>query len=226
MSALFPILAVIGFTPSYHAVHAGKATLHWAAHVHGAIMMGWLVLFFAQSLLAAKGNLKFHRKLGLAAAGFGVLVTLSLGAAMVRAILAFPPPVGAFEWDIVTFSAMAIPLFALQFGLAIALRRNVAVHKRLLFFATLLLIQAAVDRIHSLPWLDAAFFVRFLYLDALIIPLLVYDWLTVRRIHRATLWCGGALVSLQVAMIVGFGAPAVHQFWRNGSRLSSSPWWR
>lgn len=213
MAGLFPLLAMLGFTPSYVAVHAGKATLHWFAHLHGAIMTGWLVLFFAQSLLAAKGNLRFHRKLGISAAVFGVFVGLTTVVAVVRAVIAFPPPVEDFRWDIVTLSVAYVLLFGLFFGAGVGLRKDAAAHKRLLFFATLVLLQAAVDRMPWLPGLSAAYFVRFVYLDALLIPLFVYDFVTVRRVHRTTLWCGGLVVATQVALAGVVGSPAVHRFW-------------
>ena len=63
MAFLFPIIVVAGFTPSYQALADGSYQPHWFVHLHGAIMSSWLLAFFAQAALAAKGNLKFHRKL-------------------------------------------------------------------------------------------------------------------------------------------------------------------
>src|SRR5882762_1906527 len=73
MAILFPVIAAIGFTPSYQAMSAGTMTPHWVVHVHGALMTSWLLVFLAQAILAAKGNFKYHRRLGIFAVALGVL---------------------------------------------------------------------------------------------------------------------------------------------------------
>ena len=65
MACIFPILVVLGFTPDYQLISSGAVYVHWFLHVHGAIMTSWILVFLAQAVLAASGNLKFHRKLGL-----------------------------------------------------------------------------------------------------------------------------------------------------------------
>lgn len=215
MSGVFLLLAALGFGPSYQAVHAGKATLHWFAHVHGAIMGGWLMLFLVQSWLAAKGLLRFHRQLGISAAVFGVLVWITMGVALVRALLVFPPPVEDLNWDTVTLGVAIIFQFGLLFSAGIALRKNGALHKRLLLLATIVLLQAAIDRMPWLPGLTGAYWVRFAYLDALLIPLFVYDRLTLGRIHRGSLAGGAFFVAVQTMVAMNVGSPAVHQFWFN-----------
>ena len=89
MSVLFILMAIIGFTPSYQGVSNGSLKLHWFAHVHGAIMTSWLVLFLTQSLLAARNNLKYHRRLGQFGFGLGILVYPVMGIASVRGTVVF-----------------------------------------------------------------------------------------------------------------------------------------
>src|SRR5689334_21611950 len=71
---LFPVIAFIGFFPSYTAMNAGQFEIHWLAHVHGAMMSAWLLVYLTQAVLAAVGNLRYHKKLGLLAVGLGVLI--------------------------------------------------------------------------------------------------------------------------------------------------------
>ncbi len=215
MAILFPIMAVIGFTPSYQAVNSGQVQLHWFAHVHGAIMASWLLVFLTQSILAARGNLKFHRQLGLFSVALGIVVWLCMGTASIRARIAFPPPVEDFTWDIYLIELSAMNMFGLFFAWGILVRKKAAAHKRLLFFATLVLLQAAVDRTRFLPGLDAAIYVRFIYLDALIIPLLVYDLVTTKRVHKITMIGSSIIIIVQLAVTMTWGSPAWHQFWFN-----------
>jgi hypothetical protein len=58
----------------------------------------------------------------------------------------------------------------------------------------------------------ASFGAETLYLDALLIPLLIYDYLTLTRIHQST-WLGAICISLvQAGSVAGFESPAWHQF--------------
>lgn len=215
MAILFLIVALTGFIPSYQMMYSGQMKPHWFAHVHGAIMTSWLLVFFTQSFLAAKGNLKFHRRLGLFSVGLGVIVWLAMGTASIRGRIAYPPPVEDFTWDIMLIELSAMNLFGLFFTWAILVRKKAAAHKRLLFFATLVLLQAAIDRTRWLPGLDAAFYVRFIYLDVLIIPLLMYDLVTTRRIHKITMIGSMIIIIVQIAVTNTLGSRAWHQFWFN-----------
>jgi uncharacterized membrane protein YozB (DUF420 family) len=208
MASLFPIMAVIGFTPDYQAISAQGLEVYWFLHVHGAIMVSWLLVFLAQAILAAKGNLKFHRKLGPISVVLGALVFLSIGIAIVHAKIAYSPPVGDLDaWGILSQQLYGFILFGLLFTWGILARKNAAVHKRLLLLATLVLIQAAVDRIRFLPGINEALYVRFIYLDALLIPLFIYDLLTIRHIHKITMIGTACIIFFQLAVIMAWGSP-------------------
>jgi hypothetical protein len=107
-------------------------------------------------------------------------------------------------------------LFGLFFAWGMVVRKkDTTAHKRLLLLATIVILQPAIDRIRFLPGLDAAFFMRFLYLDLLLIPLLIYDWLTLKRIHKIT-WMGAICIGLvQAGNVIGYESRAWHQFWFN-----------
>jgi hypothetical protein len=217
MSFLFLIISVVGFVPSYQAMYNGarRFPIHWFAHVHGALMSAWLLVFITQSLLAEKGNLKVHRQLGLFSVGLGVIIWITMWIASARALIGFNPQVGHFLFDVLTIQFYGIVLFGLFFPWGIAARKHGASHKRLLFLATLVLMQAPIDRMHWLPGLHAALYIRFFYLDVLLILLFIYDWLTLKRIHKVT-WIGTLLyVTAQVAVTMTWGSLAWHKFWFN-----------
>ena len=211
MAALFPIIAATGFIPDYVLMSRGAFHAHWFAHVHGAIMTSWLLIFLTQAILAAKGNLNYHRKLGLFSVGLGVIVWLSAIAADVRARIATSPPAGDDSWDVLLIGIYASTLFALFFSWGILARKNAAVHKRLLLLATMVILQAAVDRTRWLPGIGAAIYVRFIYLDFLLIPLFIYDLLTVKRIHKITLIATAFLITFQLAVTLTVGSPVWHK---------------
>lgn len=209
MASLFPVLVVIGFTPDYQMISAGGLEVYWFLHVHGAIMVSWLLVFLAQAILAAKGNLRFHRKLGLISVVLGVIVFLSIGIATVHAKIAYSPPLGDDDaWGILSLQLYGFLLFGLLFTWGILARKNAAAHKRLLLLATVILMQAAVDRIRFLPGLGAALYIRFIYLDALLIPLFIYDLLTLKHIHKITMIGIACIVFLQFAVTLAWGSPA------------------
>jgi hypothetical protein len=213
MACLFPILVVIGFTPDYQLINSGAINVHWFLHVHGAIMTSWLLVFLAQAVLAAKGNFQFHRKLGLISVVLGLIVLLSIAIAIIRAKITYSPPVGDDDaWGILSLQSYGFALFGLFFTWGILARKNAAVHKRLLLLATLILMQAAMDRIRFLPGLYMALYIRFIYLDILLIPLFIYDFFTLRRLHKMTMTGVVCIVALQFSVTMAWGSPAWNKF--------------
>jgi len=73
------------------------------------------------------------------------------------------------------------------------------------------LMSAGVDRLFWLPGLGSAFFVRFLYLDALLLPLIAYDLITALKIQRIT-WIGFTCLAFSQVVAVGAAvSPAWHR---------------
>ncbi|MPR37204.1 hypothetical protein [Salmonirosea aquatica] len=213
MAILFPILAALGFIPDYQMFAQENIKLHWFLHVHGLIMTAWLGIFLALTLLVAKDNVKRHRQLGQTGFVFGILVWLSLLGITVRALIVNNPPEPGGQFDILFIQLYLLVLFGIFFAWGILVRKQAAAHKRLLLLATLIVIQAGIDRIRFLPGLQTAVFVRFIYLDILLIPLFIYDWLSLRRFHLIT-WVGTLLIVIfQTSITLSWGSPGWHHFW-------------
>lgn len=206
MACLFPVLVSLGFVPSYMMAYSGAMHLHWFAHVHGIIMTSWLLLFLTQSILVAKRNFQFHRKLGMLAVAIGILVWLSMIIASVRARLEYYIPVADDSWDILLVELYASSLFALFFTWGIMARKNAAAHKRMLLLSTIILMTAAIDRI--LPHMLA----RFVFLDLLLVPLIVYDLVTLKQVHKITAIGAGSLIVIQLIVSIAWGTPTWHRF--------------
>jgi hypothetical protein len=189
----FLIVALAGFVDSYQNLEKRKFQLHWFAHVHGVLMAGWLLVFLTQAILVANGRLRIHRRLGQFSVVLGILVWISMGVLSYLVLSMHNPPVDHFLFDVLIIQVYLMMLFGLVFGWGILLRKKAAPHKRLLLLATLILIQAAIDRIHWLPWLHDGLSIRFFYMDAFFISLFIYDLITLKRIHKIA-WIGASTV--------------------------------
>jgi hypothetical protein len=163
-------------------------------HVHSAVFVTWLVAFTAQILLVRAGNQALHRRLGGAMAfGVGVLAIVGPLTAYTIHNLNFGTP----RSDPAFFSVQLGDMIGFV-GLSVAaivLRKQAAVHKRLMLLAILQLSTAGFAR-----WLGGAigaaypfghwgqsFWATFLTLhltnDVLALGIGVYDRLTRGRVH-------------------------------------------
>ena len=179
MAGLFPIIAVLGFTSGYQAIHQGSLHVHLVVHIDGALIISWL-LFFLKAILAAKGNFKFYRSLGLSSVLLGVIVWISMWMISIHVLIANHPPVESFLFDLILMKLYAIITFASCFSWGMLIRKkDSTAHKRLLFLATVVLLQTAIERMHWLPMFGLDYqFIFFIYPDMLLIPLFIYDLLT------------------------------------------------
>jgi len=215
MASTFIILTLMGFGFDYLIISTQGFTVHWFSQLHGLIMASWLLIMLTQTILAAKGNFKLHQQLGFFSIGLAILVWLTMCIVTVRPIIANSPPVFTLDgtWDIMLISLCQIILFPLFFIWGILVRKKAVMHKRLLLFSTLVLLQAAVDRIIFLPGLQDATFARFLYLDIiLIVPLFIYDFVTIKRFHKITIAGATIIIIAQAAIITAWGTPVWHKF--------------
>lgn len=218
MAILFPIIVFFGFFPSFQSLNEGTLEVHWLTHIHSVVMTSWILLYLTQTILAATGNLKLHRRLGMLSVVLGVLVFLVMAMVSFNIIVVNHPPQGSFLFDLLLTDFYEMLCFASFFTWGMRLRKkNPSSHKRLLTLSTFVLLTAAVDRIqrtYSFPslGLDYPAF-SFIYLNILLIPLFLYDWTTLRRIHRIT-WIGTAVVILfQIAVSTVYGSPSWNKFW-------------
>jgi hypothetical protein len=216
LGVIFVATASAGFAPSYRAYAAGTRDIHWFAHVHGALMSAWLAVFVVQASLVAAGAVRLHRLLGLAGAALGATIWLSMCIASVRVRVALDPPLDSFLWDVWLRELALSTIFLTFFVAAILKRRDPATHKRLMTLATVVLLQAAIDRLPVLRELTTySLHFRWLYvgcLYALLAPLVAFDLATLGRLHRATL-AGLSITLAGFAVVIAVtGRPWWHEF--------------
>ena len=209
MVAIFA-LVVWGFAPSFYlrgfltppASYIDRPDwMRWAFIVHGVLATLWLVLFATQTVLIGRKQLRLHKSIGRS------VFPLYFAIIAVGFVVGFLGARYGFHnvpFDSVTFSALpwlVIIVFALLGWAALNERRDPQRHKRLMLLATIAIADAGVARVtffhgYLPPWMSATVL--------LLIPLLIWDLATLRRIHRTTVM-GGLLVASALLLAVPIG---------------------
>ena len=183
--------------------------------LHGAAFAAWVLLLVVQPTLVATGRVDLHRAVGRAGAALAaVMVVLGLVGALIAARRAtgfVGIPIPGVQFLIIPFGDML--LFGSFVGLAIARRDDPQVHKRLMLLGTLNLMAAAIAR-WPFAIVQGGPPVFFGITDAFLIPLILWDLVTRRRLHPVTLWGGLLIVVSQPLRLVLSGTEAWTGFGR------------
>lgn len=187
-AALATALVLTGFSRTFFLpLAAGKFHAPWFVYAHGALFLTWITLLCVQATLVLTRRGALHRRLGLVAVG---LIPLMVVSAIVVASWATARDFRAGGGDaVISFyygELIDVLMFAAFATAAVLCRRRPAFHRRLILFATLAILGAAVGRV---PLLGA--YVSFVTLG-FTLALLAHDLLTVGRLHPVTVY--GSLV--------------------------------
>jgi hypothetical protein len=203
-SVLLLATVVGGFAPTYFLRGLGESgplgtLLHW----HGAIFTAWMLLFVAQSWLIAGGRVGLHRQLGAFGAVLAVAMTvLGVAVSLAQARRGAGAPT-AEQLAFLTVPLAAIAVFALNVAGAVWWRRNPATHKRLMFIATVAMLDPAIARM-PFAFLGWHPLISSTCADLFWVALAVFDLARLRRVHRATLGGGILLCASQpLALFLG-----------------------
>ena len=231
MAASYIVITLVGFIPdSVGMVAAAKAgkipPFPIVLHVHAALMGSFLLLMLAQTTLVATGRTDLHRRLGrvgMVLIPLLVLVGLVLVPTIYHSVWypaqSAPSPARA-ELQQLVRHLDNIMLFQLRIGLVFpfliflglrARTRDYAFHKRMMILATAVPMPAAVDRMAWLPTtLPVSPLAPDLYILAIISPMLVWDLVRTRKIHRAYLVAFGAYVVVSIALYAAWNTAWWH----------------
>ena len=192
MALFMMAVIVIGFAPSFYLrglVHYPRPnpTLPPFVMLHGLMFTTWLLLFIAQTQLVARGRRDLHIKLGVASMVLGVALipTMYLAAVWGVARANQAPFTDPFNWTIVPLDGI-IP-FALMLWLGWARRRQAQWHKRAMLVAALMIMHPGVGRIPIGTPTLAVHAIGCILSLAMFVPLILWDWRTLGRLHPATL---------------------------------------
>jgi len=148
---LFPLIMVIGFARSYYLKFLFDAPPlpSMLAHLHGAVMTAWILLFTTQIWLVSSRRVKLHMKLGYASIALAVLIVVTGYFTAVNAARRIGLDTEVNGMPAVSF--LIIPLadlvtFSLYYGAAVMLRKKAADHKRLMLLTAINFLPPSLGR--------------------------------------------------------------------------------
>jgi hypothetical protein len=77
VSLLIVAIVLAGFAPSFIRMAVDAQPRPWFLHVHAAVYLGWLALLVFQTVLAARGKIALHRRVGTVGIAYGALVWIT-----------------------------------------------------------------------------------------------------------------------------------------------------
>lgn len=234
--ALFAIV-LLGFTPSlFFRVAFDTPPIPLYLHLHGAILTGWFVLLIVQAWLIRGNNPKLHRKLGYFTAAYGFVVLigglvatfnvvsrdLGHGITLDMDMSEIDPALGSgisyltFISGVVWANIVSVSTFAILLGSAIVVRANTTAHKRLILVATVSILGPALARISRLELLggEQGPFIP-LALLTLLAAIMIFDFVTLRKVHKASLIAIVFAITLSVVGTMISGSEFGQEFARN-----------
>lgn len=194
-AALLAALIVAGFYPPVIGpLLQGENYMSPVARVHAVVFFTWVVFLMVQIALVGARKVRWHRTLGV----FGALLAVAM---VVMGVLA---SLGLLKRGIEAGSAesamafmmtplLEITIFAVLATCAIALRRRVEWHRRLMLVASVGLAYAGTGRLFE-PFDPAGGWIA-VGNDLLIVLLMLQDRLTRGAVHPAY-WIGLAVLLL------------------------------
>lgn len=205
MSIAVAITVFAGFAPTFFLrPRFTSAPLMPLLQVHGVVFTSWIALFITQTVLVARHRVDVHRRLGIAGGALAVLMILiGISTAVIRASQGATPPGGPPPLVFLTVPLGDMLVFSLLVSAGFYFRRRPDVHKRLMMLATISILAAAVAR---LPFaiMQAGPPAFFGLTDIFIVACVLYDLITLRRIHRATALAGLLIVVSQpLRLLIG-----------------------
>ena len=203
MSVAFALSVFIGFAPTYFLKgFFDGPPLSPLVHLHGLVFTGWIVLFLTQTVLVAGRRIDLHRRVGRAGMLLaGIIPILGLTTAIDSGRRNFAAnPVEALTFLVLPFGDVLV--FVTLAGAGLYYRRTPETHKRLMLLATIGILDAAVAR-WPLEIIQTSSIAFFVLTDLFMLPGLIYDLLSRRRVHPAYFWgCLFILISQPLRMTI------------------------
>jgi hypothetical protein len=202
-------IVAIGFAPTFYARGADLPPLPAVLVVHGLTFTAWIALFIAQTALVAADRRAWHRALGAFGAALAVLVVVTGAAASLDSLRRGAAPIPGMD----PRPFFAIPVhdvvaFAVLVTAALALRKDLQMHKRLMVVTTISLLAAAIARFPIAAMMKFGPPLFYGLQDLLIVACMLYDRVFHGRVHRAYWWGLGFMLLSQVLFLAIAGTPA------------------
>lgn len=205
---LITVMAVVLVSGFVVQLGAGRSSFNAPVivHVHALMFMGWVGIVVAQVWLAASGNRKAHRQVGMLAAVWAVVLlvagTLVTSAAVQtgRTPFFFQPQHFIIANPLTLYASIGL------LGAALLLRHHPDWHMRLQVGSFALLMGPGFGRLLPMP-IMTPYAHEIAALVALVFPLagMLHDWRAHGRVHPAWLWGIAVLAGITLlSRAVGF----------------------
>jgi hypothetical protein len=201
MAVVALIVVLVGFARSYFLVGLFRARLpNLLVHIHGAAFTLWIILFITQISLVTAHRVDLHGRLGLL--GFVlaiVMIVLGTLTASDRLARHVAHPVTDTVEEVRAFYTVPLAdiwMFSTFVYFGYRNRFQPAVHKRLMWFSTLSLLDAGFDRwsiFDPYPLWE----VNLICFVPLVLATLIYDRCSTGAIQRVTIWSAAFLLATQ-----------------------------
>ena len=184
-------------------------------HVHGAIMLAWVIALVTQVFLIARKQPVWHRQLGWTALTLAVLVlvmgTSATWRAAVREVTGHTED-APIQLTVLGLEMTQMALFAAFASLGFFWRRRPAYHKRMMIMATAVMLPNPIVRILGALHVGSINNTTVLIVDALILAVVVADAARRRHLHPAFgSGAAAAIGGIQAALVLAPSA-AWHAF--------------
>jgi hypothetical protein len=183
MTLLALSIVIAGFAPTYYLkLWFGTPELKLSVHVHSILATAWCALLVTQSLLIRRGHYDWHRILGFS----GLVIAALMVITGYMVIIGKPRPSVVSRAFIFT-PMLSLLLFSVFVAAAVHYRRDAAMHKRLMYLSLLFIVGAAMTRLMRHVGLSPHLhFHHYIVYLTLFLPLVIYDLVRLRKLHRAT----------------------------------------
>ena len=191
-SALLLALTLLGFSDNLFTDIGQPSNADPKFVAHGLFCLAWMTLLAVQANLVGRGHIRLHGALGVAGTVVAIGVVLSTLWVFVAVWKGWEamPIVGKAN-------RILLPGYALLVLLGFLNRRHPDRHKRLMFIASLYMMEPVLSRAFdpfepllvrfSDSQIDAGWWVFFVLMwNALFLSLMAYDWTLSGRIHAVT----------------------------------------
>ncbi len=202
-SCLALVITFVGFFKTFILPFArGSFSAPAVVYVHGGLLFLWTALLVMQSLLIQKRKVHLHRRLGFVSLGLVPCVmisTMAVGVYVLKRDLALGGGQVAISSLIGAFTSPLI--FAGLVAAAIVYRRRPEFHKRLMLLAMIAIIWPTFFRFrHYFPSVAHPEVVFAVILpDCMLLVAMLWEKLTIGRVHVVYLTVGSALIAEGVA---------------------------
>ena len=186
--------AFVAVATAFVKADLGIRVLSPRVQTHAVAFVGWLLLFFTQTVLVASHRLDVHRRLGIAGA---VVVSVMMSLTVLAAVESFRTSGASF--GLISFVVFAVPhvdmiIFAPLVVAGLIFRRRPETHKRLMLLATISLLGETTSRLPMLWRLGPQ--AHFLVQDLFVLAAIAYDLASRGRVHPVYVWGGLAILIL------------------------------